>query len=95
MAFAPSHICVYFNCSNNIKTMKNISFFNFPIKDVQRTKLWQKNCGNSTIALMDINDLKNKRICEEHFKSEDIRQSGKRKLLFKSAIPISYKKIGK
>lgn len=90
-----SNICVYLNCNNNLKKVKNLSFFNFPIKNEQRTKMWQKNCGNINVALMEISELKNKRICEEHFVPKDIFESGKRKLLVKNAVPISYKERGK
>lgn len=67
--------CAYKNCLNNNRVNKNISFFKFPVNDSKRTEEWQKNCGNINIALMDIDELKYKTICEVHFSSSYINKT--------------------
>ncbi|CAG9838140.1 unnamed protein product [Diabrotica balteata] len=79
-----THKCVYAGCfERNDGRNNKISFFKFPLKDVERTKIWQKNCGN-----IDISDLKQRVICQHHFAAEHIYQSGQRKLLRKNAVPL-------
>ncbi|XP_050503146.1 uncharacterized protein LOC126882310 [Diabrotica virgifera virgifera] len=89
-----THKCVYAGCfERNDGTNNNISFFKFPLKDVERTKIWQKNCGNIDILLMDITDLKQRVICQHHFAVEYIYQSGQRKLLRKNAVPLKFTQL--
>lgn len=90
-----NHKCVYVDCSNRKRLNKDISFFRFPVKDSARTVEWQKNCGNIKIALMEVDNLKNKLICEEHFLPGDFLVNKKRKLLIKSAVPVRFVKEGK
>lgn len=82
-----SHNCVYMNCSNNNRRNKDISFFSFPVTDVERVKEWQENCGNIYIANMDIKELKAKLICEVHFPSKYVVKNSTRKLLTRTAVP--------
>ncbi|XP_050518971.1 uncharacterized protein LOC126893072 [Diabrotica virgifera virgifera] len=89
-----THKCVYAGCfERNDGTNNNISFFKFPLKDVERTKIWQKNCGNIDILLMDITDLIQRVICQHHFAVEHIYQSGQRKLLRKNAVPLKFTQL--
>lgn len=90
-----SHSCVYVGCCNNTRTNKEVSFFKFPVKDSKRAVEWQKNCGNITIALMDVDSLKNKSICEKHFLASDLLINSKRKLLKKNSVPVRFVEEGK
>ena len=65
-----NNICVYAKC---LHKKGEVAFFKFPIQDVERTREWQKNCGNINIAIMDPTDLKQRCIYENHFLPEDIR----------------------
>lgn len=95
MSSISNNLCAYVNCTNNKLGRKDISFFKFPIKNVERAKQWQKHCGNIEVALMDISALENKKVCEEHFLPSDFKINNKRKLLMANAVPIKYNDIGK
>ncbi|KAF5294878.1 hypothetical protein FQR65_LT10676 [Abscondita terminalis] len=84
--------CVYNGCTNNKNKCKDIAFFKFPSKNVERTREWQKNCGNTAIALMDFDVLGNKLICEKHFLTTDFIINNQRKLLCKKAVPEKFEK---
>lgn len=90
MSNTANHRCVYVGCCNTNILNKEVSFFRFPVKDAKRAMEWQKNCGNSTIALMDVDSLSNKLVCEKHFSSSDFLVGKKRKLLKKEAIPMMF-----
>lgn len=83
-----SSYCVYNYCRNCVNNSeKTIAFFKFPVNDQKRTEEWVKNCGNISIASMDIQDLRNRKICEEHFLAKDILISSKCKQLTKTQFP--------
>lgn len=84
------HQCVYLDCSNNDRLNKDITYFRFPVKDIQRMKQWQKNCCNITVALMDASELKFRVICEKHFMPSVIIVNNQRKLLQRNSVPIQY-----
>lgn len=85
-----NHTCVYVNCKNSLKNRRDLSYFKFPIKNLQRCDEWKKNCGNIRIAEMDSQDLGHKLICEEHFIAQDILRNSTRKVLNKSATPLKF-----
>ncbi|KAK9751846.1 THAP domain [Popillia japonica] len=82
-----SNTCCYKNCFKHRLKDDGITYFSFPIKDIVRTKVWQTNCGNKKVALMDRTALKHMKICERHFLSRQLTKNSKRKLLAKSAVP--------
>lgn len=88
---AANHTCVYLNCKNTRKRKPDITFFKFPIKNEHRCEEWKKNCGNVLIEEMDLCNLKNKLVCEEHFSESNFQTSKRRKVLFGDAIPFCYK----
>ncbi|GJQ82313.1 hypothetical protein Trydic_g387 [Trypoxylus dichotomus] len=92
MTSTANHTCVYVNCGNIQRVERHLTFFKFPVRDAARAEIWKENCGNSTIAAMDLDGLKNKLICEKHFRTIDIMTNNKRKLVSRRAVPIRYAK---
>lgn len=75
--------CVYRTCGNSSLSSK-ITFFGFPLKDVEKCELWARLAGCE-----DIN-LKNKYLCEEHFSSIYISKTPRRTILLPNAVPYRY-----
>lgn len=86
-----THVCIYKNCPNRIR-VKGISYFAFPIKDVERTKKWLINSGNAHLLDIDIRKLKYSLICERHFLPEYLSNNCFSRMLIKKskAVPIQY-----
>lgn len=82
--------CVYIMCKNNRIANKELTFFSFPWKNQARCKIWVINCGNSLLFNVEPTALRNKLICEKHFRPEFIMHSRKRKLLSASAVPLKF-----
>ncbi|XP_046395227.1 uncharacterized protein LOC124162669 [Ischnura elegans] len=62
-----------------------LSFFRFP-KETSKAKEWAKFCLREDLLWRE-GSLNNYRICSEHFKQEDYRQTYPRRLLKAEAIP--------
>lgn len=75
---------------NHNRYNKDVSYFKFPVKNSERAKEWIKNSGNINIALMELDELKNRLICEKHFLPSDFFIYNQRKKLRKNAVPIRF-----
>lgn len=89
------NMCYYINCGKHRLKDNGISYFKFPIKEKQRAIEWQKRCGNIEIALMDVEELKETKLCERHFLKSDILINSRRKTLRRNALPVAYNSDGK
>lgn len=87
----PHRKCAYVNCANNKPHNQNLAFFKFPVSDKKRCREWIKNSGNQ--SLLDNEYLENKTLCEVHFDSTCMRDTGKRKMLYRDAVPVPFNLI--
>lgn len=76
--------CVYRDCGNSSAFSPKITFFSFPLKDVEKCKHWAKRSGCEEI------NLKNKYLCENHFSTIYISKTARRTVLLPNAMPYSY-----
>ncbi|XP_055315618.1 uncharacterized protein LOC129575706 [Sitodiplosis mosellana] len=76
--------CVYRNCGNSSAFSPKITFFGFPLKDVEKCQHWVRMAGCG-----DIN-LKNRYLCEEHFSTIYISKTPRRTVLLPNALPYRY-----
>uniref|UniRef100_A0A1B6C1X5 THAP-type domain-containing protein n=2 Tax=Clastoptera arizonana TaxID=38151 RepID=A0A1B6C1X5_9HEMI len=78
-------VCAYGSCNNSRYEMKRLRMFRFPII---QDHPWVELCGNSALIGLSPDVLfRTKRICEDHFRQEDILPSGR---LSNGAMPIQY-----
>lgn len=75
--------CVYKNCGNSSSFTK-ITFFSFPLKDVEKCQHWAEMAGCDGL------NLKNKYLCEHHFSSIYISKTPRRTVLLPNAVPYRY-----
>uniref|UniRef100_A0A1B6MLV8 THAP-type domain-containing protein n=1 Tax=Graphocephala atropunctata TaxID=36148 RepID=A0A1B6MLV8_9HEMI len=79
--------CSYLDCRNSAHKVKGLRMFTFPLKE-ELSSIWVSNCGNPILNKYTALELrKNKRVCELHFRREDITVSGRLK---DGSIPIPY-----
>ena len=87
-------LCYYVNCGRHRIKDPGISYFRFPVKDRSIAIEWQKRCGNIEIAMREVEDLKEVKLCERHFLERDLLISPQRKLLRRKALPVAYNNEG-
>ncbi|CAI6351142.1 unnamed protein product [Macrosiphum euphorbiae] len=83
--------CVYYLCGKNPRHNANLSLFGFP-KDLERSRQWIKNSGNTDLIHLEIEDLRKKKICSDHFLADDYLNFSK-KILKRSAVPVPYEPV--
>lgn len=76
--------CVYRNCGNSSTFSPKITFFGFPLKDVDKCHNWARLAGCEEI------NLKNKYLCENHFSTVYISKTPRRTVLLPNALPYRY-----
>lgn len=91
------HVCAYKNCTNSRSNSPGLSFYVFPVKDIERCKKWIRNSGNvHLIQNIDNPDIaKRKVICAEHFTDKcfrDVKACPKK--LIHSAVPLNCSSTG-
>lgn len=78
--------CSYKNCKNSTKNTKNIRFFQYPAKDLERFKKWIENAAKPSFLNLSQTNLRSRAVCELHFESKCFSNSKKSRLKRK-AIP--------
>uniref|UniRef100_A0A1B6J1K9 THAP-type domain-containing protein n=1 Tax=Homalodisca liturata TaxID=320908 RepID=A0A1B6J1K9_9HEMI len=79
--------CSYLDCRNSAHKVKGLRMFTFPLKETL-SAIWVSNCGNPVLNHYTSLELrKNKRVCELHFRREDITVTGRLK---EGSIPFPY-----
>lgn len=76
--------CVYKNCGNTSAFSQKLTFFSFPLKDVEKCRLWARMAG------CEVLNLKNKYLCENHFNTIYISKTPRRTVLLPNAVPYSH-----
>lgn len=76
--------CVYKNCGNTSAFSPKITFFSFPLKDMDKCQHWAEMAG------IDDPVLKNKYLCENHFSTVYISRTPRRTVLLPNAVPFRY-----
>lgn len=78
--------CSYKNCKNSTKSVENIHFFHYPVKQKERCKKWIENANKPQFCDLEEDQLRNKVICEMHFEDKYFPNPLKKRLL-QTAIP--------
>lgn len=76
--------CIYRSCGNTSAFSPKVTFFSFPLKDVEKSQHWARLAGCD-----DLN-LKNKFLCENHFSVIYISKTPRRTILLPNALPYRY-----
>ncbi|XP_031618773.1 uncharacterized protein LOC116337933 [Contarinia nasturtii] len=76
--------CIYRDCDNTNLYTPDLTFFGFPVKDVQKCNLWVELSGCDEV------NLKNKYLCQNHFDQKYISKSARRTVLLPNAVPFRY-----
>lgn len=82
--------CTFRNCSNSSTNRPGLHFFHFPYRTPERCEKWAHYSNNVSFLQLPINKLRNKVVCEEHFRESGFMNSRKERLI-KSAIPTLLK----
>ncbi|XP_053682509.1 uncharacterized protein LOC128733011 [Sabethes cyaneus] len=62
--------CTFRSCENSTALRPGMHFFHFPIRDWPRLEKWAINADKREFKLLPLSKLKNKVVCEEHFRNE-------------------------
>ncbi|XP_039297966.1 THAP domain-containing protein 1-like [Nilaparvata lugens] len=87
--------CAAYNCTNNVKKCKGLSFHHFPLADKRRLREWLVKIRREEFA-PTVHSV----ICSQHFEPSCFWNSANKRLLKPSAIPTifnfpgSLKKVG-
>lgn len=82
--------CTFQKCENSTSNNPGMHFFHYPYKQVDRVQKWISNSSNLDFADMPANKLRNKVVCEEHFKGSCF-MNYKKESLVKTAVPTLVK----
>lgn len=82
--------CTFRNCESSSLSNPGMHFFHFPFRNAERCEKWALYSNNLCFLQLPINKLRNKVICEEHFKDECFMNIRKERLT-KWAIPTILK----
>ncbi|XP_014661379.1 PREDICTED: THAP domain-containing protein 5-like [Priapulus caudatus] len=88
-----SHYCAAIPCTNSRNNNKDLCFFNFPKKDIERCKRWIINTRRTDI---NVGNVKYRSLCEEHFDASqymnpaDKGVARPRKRLMPNAVPLIF-----
>lgn len=80
-------ICVYRDCKNTNITTKDVTFFGFPLKDMEKCQLWSRLAG------CENENLRNKYLCEVHFSHNYISRTARRAVLLTNAVPFRFDEV--
>lgn len=78
--------CTFRNCENSTQNSPSMHFFHFPFRDLPRCEKWAEYSNNLAFLQLPISQLRNKVVCETHFK-DPCFMNIKRERLTKFAIP--------
>lgn len=82
--------CTFQKCDNSTSNNPGMHFFHYPYKQVERVQKWINNSSNLDYIDMPSNKLRNKVVCEDHFKSSCF-MNYKKESLVKTAVPTLVK----
>lgn len=82
--------CVFRNCTNSTQTAQGMHFFHFPIRDKTRCEKWSFYSDNMSFMELPDDKLRNKVICEDHFRDRCFMNYKKERLI-KTAVPTILK----
>lgn len=77
--------CTFRDCPNT-SLKKNLHFFHFPFRDMERCEKWAQHSNNMNFLHLPISQLRNKVVCQEHFRDPCFMNYRKDRLT-KFAIP--------
>ncbi|XP_031333106.1 uncharacterized protein LOC116163356 [Photinus pyralis] len=83
------NVCQYFQCGVSKRVEPNLKMYGFPFKDENLCRVWINNAGATHLIPLSPNSLKNKKICEKHFRLEDFTKSSNERLI-KGTVPMKY-----
>lgn len=78
--------CTFRDCENSTQNNPSMHFFHFPFRDVPRCEKWATYSNNIAFLQLPISQLRNKVVCETHFK-EPCFMNIKHERLTKFAFP--------
>lgn len=82
--------CTFQKCDNSTSNNPGMHFFHYPYKQVERVQKWINNSSNLDYVDMPSNKLRNKVVCEDHFK-QTCFMNYKKESLVKTAVPTLIK----
>lgn len=82
--------CTFQKCDNSTSNNPGMHFFHYPYKQVERVQKWISNSSNLDYIDMPSNKLRNKVVCEDHFKLSCF-MNYKKESLVKTAVPTLIK----
>lgn len=82
--------CTFQKCDNSTSNNPGMHFFHYPYKQADRVQKWINNSSNLDFIDMPSNKLRNKVVCEDHFKSTCF-MNYKKESLVKTAVPTLIK----
>lgn len=82
--------CTFQKCDNSTSNNPGMHFFHYPYKQIERVQKWINNSSNLDYIDMPSNKLRNKVVCEDHFKSSCF-MNYKKESLVKTAVPTLVK----
>lgn len=62
--------CTFRSCTNNTANSPAMHFFHFPVRDPKRLQQWMKNSNNLDFVSLQDSQLKNRVVCQEHFRDD-------------------------
>lgn len=78
--------CTFRDCPNNSVSKQKMHFFHFPFRDMERCEKWAMHSNNMNFLHLPISQLRNKVVCQEHFRDQCFMNFRKDRLT-KFAIP--------
>ncbi|XP_055546049.1 uncharacterized protein LOC129730600 isoform X2 [Wyeomyia smithii] len=78
--------CTFRTCENSTALRPGMHFFHFPIRDWPRLEKWAINADKRDFKMLPLSKLKNKVVCEEHFRN-DMFMNFLKESLTKMAVP--------
>lgn len=81
--------CTFRSCKNTSALVPGLHFFHYPVKYPARLQHWLENAHTQALASLPMASLKNKVVCQNHFKPECF-MNYKQDSLTKTAVPTEW-----
>ncbi|XP_058450903.1 uncharacterized protein LOC131430183 [Malaya genurostris] len=78
--------CTFRECENSTTSKPGMHFFHYPIRDWPRLEKWAINADKREFKMLALSKLKNRVVCEDHFRNEMFMNYLKESLI-KTAVP--------
>lgn len=82
--------CTFRSCTNSTSSTPKMHFFHYPIRDPERLQQWLTFANNPDFLTLQTSQLKNRVVCQEHFR-EDCFMNYLHDKLTKRAVPTILK----